>query len=708
MKTFKKSSAVLATSTLLALAGCGGGTADDFTPAPVQNDSPPVHGGDIAMEFQEKDTITFVELLGTPEGRLSGEGNATDADGNFLTVTDVTITTSGPRADEIQTAGIELRGNKLGVRPLDIAPNLDTDETHTVVVNFNISDGANLTPRTATITIVGEDFAPEIANDLVGNFTRDAGASSIDGLLNVSDADGEPLTISNLVASTDNPFELPISINGTNIDVDIAAVESQIPDGQRVTFNYTYTVSDHRFDIERNLTVNVLGVQDVPGAPLVLNYFKSLEVDETDAVMTIDLSDEIQEREGDDIVILDVMADGGDLPYGLNLDGNILEFNPHAFFNAVPAGSFVEKVISYNVEDSNGNRADGTAELTIRINGVQTNLMATALTDPTFEDPSIRGPLVTGGNLAGFNEFGFFSSGCNLIEVTNEAAIFGDYGLKIEGANCELNGGPVIDVLEANKKYAFSMALKNTAEVSGNPWISFWNTPGADTFWAGARYFDNTTINTPLEHVFLLSTFEGGSHAVNVGLSLSFNLAKFFQGFDIHFVDDFHFVEYGFIDLAAHDILTNDVGLFDGEDPLSSVTNVGGTVAVVESGDSMVLEVNTTGSESVTVSLPIDAGAIIEGGRYLLSADVNLTNKEEGADNETFSASLSNGTSAIGSGTFGTAVASATTTSEIFFSEKFDTSDIDWSSETVTVNLTFNGVDSIYHIDNVRLVFIPE
>ena len=714
MNTFKKTKVLLASTILAALTGCG---SEDYTPEATVNTSAPTHGGDISVSLFEKDPIEFVDLLGTPTGAATGDGVAFDADGNYLTVTDIVISLSGPKAEQIGEIGVVLQGNQVGIRSTEIAPLLDTDETHTIVVSFNISDGQNKTPRTATFTIEGEDFAPVAVGDNLGNFTRDAGSASVDMLLNVSDADGEELTISNVTPSSDNPFMLPVTLNGTMLDIDISAIENQIPDGQKVAFEFTYSINDHRFTIERNLTVNVLGVQDVAGAPLVTNYFKAADMNETDGVLVIDLTDEIVEREGDPIMISAVMLDGDALPYGYDLDGNTLTIDPHAFFNDVNAGEFITHKVTYKVSDDQGNESDGLPELSVVINGEQTNLIAETGFSADFEDPANVGPLDSDTNPGGFN-WGWAGWACPAKEIRTESARSGDYGMLMEGSFCHFEIPDIIPALEDNQKYVMSYWLRNESSNgnAGNPYVPIIASVGDsgldNRFWLGSRYFDQS-LNKWMEHAQIINSNDSGNWDGYEGMAIHFGLLKYDDSYagGRHDLDDFSMVKFGHFDTAAHDMIVDDFGLFENSE---TIVSDAGTVAIMVVNGMNKLYVDTTGTANgVTVTLPIKAGAIKTGGRYAVSMNAQLINHDEkyGVDSNTqvvFDVSLSNGMESIASNGNGSTWGASENAVDVIITEEFGrTADIDWSQETLTLNIRFAETDAQYYVDNIRLIAIP-
>ena len=717
MKTFNSSKLLLASSVALALSGCG---SESFTPEVKANNAAPIHGGDINVAFHEKDAIMFVNLLGTPSGTNSGEGVASDADGSYMSVTDYTVQSSGDRAEEIGELGAELNGNKLAIRPTDIAPFLDNDQSHTIVVNYNISDGKNKTPRTATFTFTGEDAAPFAVGDLVGNFTKDAGTGILNVFTNVFDEDLEPLYVdgSLIVADEANPFDLGLSFVDNFLNIDVASIADQIPDGNKVTFNYTYKIQDHNHEIERNMVINILGVKDVPGAPLIPDYFLSSEINETDTVQMYDLAQDVVDREGDAVVVHDITLDGSaDLPYGVEVEENVLYLDPHAYFNQVNNGEFKELLFSFKVSDDQGNISDGERTLTVKLNGEQTNLITASGFNAGFEDESQVGPLDQNANSGGFT-WGWAGWACPEKAYQAESAKSGNYGMRMVGSFCHFEIHNVIPEIEDDQKYAMSYWLRNEASngPAGNPYVPLFANVG-DTgldnkFWAGSRYFDQG-LGKWMEHVQMINTNESGNWDGYENLSANFGLLKYDDSYagGSHDIDDLNLVKFGHFDTEAHDMLVNDAGLFENAE---AVVSTGGVVEIRDDAGDNKLFVDTSGEESgVTISIPVKAGAIRVGERFALSLNAQLINHDtlyavDAGTQVFYSVSLSNGTEIIAGNGDGATWGPNDSAADIIITEEHGRSaDVDWSGETMTLNITLSEANAQYYINNVRLIAIP-
>lgn len=663
---------------------------------------------------------TEVEVEVEIEAEVEQELAAKDADGEPLTVVDLVVTRSGDRIDDIGSLGVDLLGNKVGLRPYEIAPLLDTGESHTITVDYAISDGTNKVARQLTVEIEGEDFAPEFTGNLIGNFTRDAGSSNLDGLKNVVDLDEEMLTIGNLVASDDNPFDLPITVNGTTFDVDVSSVESNIPDGQKVTFNFTYTISDHRFDVERSLVINVLGVQDIAGAPLVLNYFKTDEFDETDGLKTYDLTAEIDEREGDAIVISDLMLDGSaDLPYGVKFEGTTLSFNPNAFYDDIAAGTFKEFLFTYKVADENGNVSDGTPELTLTVNGVESNLLKALGADVGFEN---------GGT-------GIGNTWCDPgSEITNSLSANGEHSFQMLGAPCYAAiQADYFPDLGPGEKYFFSYnAYVGAGDAS--PYFMISADPnGAHNFWQGARPWHPANgswrplmITYDTDAGYLATENADGEKPIDNSESLRMFFLSAWMGNDgMPAFDDFNMVRYD--NLEGVDVITGNVGSFEDADYVPTVTG-GGTIEVQadpNDADNKVLYVDTTGADDagVKISFPIERGAIVPGGKYRVTYDVQYlnfdANKEAGTDPNInqwggyrFEVVFANPDNDLTFSMF----------SDVWNGNAFGTvqgiaderthwlgfgAETNWESDNITASFVLKGVGAQYIIDNVKIDRMP-
>lgn len=701
MKTFKSSKMLLASSVILALSGCG---SEDYTPAAKANNTAPTHGGDISIALHEKDALMFVNLLGTPLGASSGEGVATDADGNYLSVTDVSIQTSGSRVDDIAELGAELNGNQIAIRPSAIEPLLDTDETHTIVVNYNIFDGKNKTPRTATFTFTGEDFAPEAVGDLVGNFTKDAGTGVLNLLTNVTDADEELLMVeqSSVIADAANLFAIPFTVVDNMLNLDVASVEDQIPDGSKVTFNYTYKIKDHNHEVERNMIINILGVKDVEGAPLIGSYFLTDEVDETASMQNYDLLDDVVEREGDAMSVKNLKLNGSDLPYGVMLDGSMLKFSPNAFMTEIDSGANSSFEFTFQIEDEHGNTSDGERSLAITVNGVESNIVAAQGASHTFEGDAL------GGGASDWYNFGW--QGAGGATVSTDSAHFGNNGVELLPG-----GGMAVDWSAQADRIYYYAGWSKTVGANGNAnfpvhFNAYGKNDAGRAWWAGGarQWVADTTVWA--ETAITFNTFSWGWPIYPDASFQVFNGPADSHSTVTAYVDDIRIVDITDIDGYANNMLAAGSESFeDGEVPAN---NGVGSVSVTDTATDVTLGTNalvvdTTGNATASeVLLPVQAGAIKTGGRYMLSLDIHATNAQ--ADTATgFEVKLETASGQVHNFYPSTWSNTANAGVRVMLNTDSATGTPDWENEDVSLRLSLKVADIVYHIDNVALYAIP-
>ncbi|XPF93081.1 Ig-like domain-containing protein [Colwellia sp. RE-S-Sl-9] len=694
MKIIKKSLLIGAIST--ALFGCGD---ESYKPDVKTSNVAPVVSSNIQFTAHETDDGERIYLLGTASGKEANTNNGaagvTDADGDVLFVTNFT-------ADTDDLTGFEFLGNAIFVRPSALASTLDTGETKTVVFSYDVSDGTETSTRTATLSVTGEDVAPIIIGDLVGNYTKDAGTGTLNLLINASDADGEPLTASNLVASADNRFVLPSSLNENNeLVLDIASIASQVADGEKVTLNYTYQISDHNHDLTRNLMINILGVKDVPGAPLISSYFLNDELNETDTSKVYDLVADVVDREGDAIIVKNVKLNGAEaLMYGAKLEGNNLTFTPNAFLTDIAAGANMSFEFTYQIEDANGNTSDGERSLAIVVNGVESNILVNNGASVDFEG-------LPAGNLPsniGWRKITYDGVVANPVVSTNSAHSGSNSIFLEKGLGLEINWPATADRI-----YYYGGWTQTTEDINAN-FLHFNVYGGTRAWWqAGVRQWVNDSTQW-LETTKVFTTFDWDlGTIVPDALFQSLNGPTCCSDSDAY-VDDLRIVDITDIDGYANNMLTMNASSFeDGVVPTNNgvgVIGVTDTATEVTSG-TYALTVDTTDNASASeVVLPVQAGAVKAGGRYMLQLDIHPTNAPVDVATgfevklETASGEVYNFSASTWSNTVNSAV-------RVMLNTDSATGTPDWENEDVSVRLRFQIAGIVYHIDNLALFAIP-
>ena len=115
---------------------------------------------DLFVEGNQPPVVQPIVLATTeddPDLSISLIGNATDPEGDELTAGNVTIVANnGTSPVTLPTGTAELQGSNLLIRP-SLLNYLNAGEKVILQASFSVSDGVNLTPSTATITVDGRD-----------------------------------------------------------------------------------------------------------------------------------------------------------------------------------------------------------------------------------------------------------------------------------------------------------------------------------------------------------------------------------------------------------------------------------------------------------------------------------------------------------------------------------------------------------------------
>ncbi|WP_048694445.1 Ig-like domain-containing protein [Catenovulum maritimum] len=703
MNIMKKS--LLVSAVLTALTGCQ----DDDNSGIVfpQENLAPSQPGDIAVTVNERDErVRQVYLLGTAAGEKSGINDngtpddtsddlsavATDPNGDFLSVIDL-------QSSSEDLTGFEINNGVVTVRPAELKPILDAGDERTVTFTYKISDGELVTEeRKAVITVVGDESVPTAEGDLAYNYTKSSTVEMVDLLLGVEDLDGEDLTISNWQKVGAHAYDLDVSLDTSNLTVDLATVKDAVPSGEFVPFTYSYDISDRKNTITRNITVNYLAVEKIEGAPFFTDYFLTLPVTENTNPTDIDLTMGAEDDDGA-ISIKDLQVEGmSELPKGVSVEGNILSVVPAIYSDDLAPGESQQYVFSFQVEDESGNTADGRRRLTLTINGADNNLLLAQGFNADFEDVNKVGA-VGESNTNDF-VFGWANWGCPVKSIQASSARTGAYGFRLEGNWCDnrIPGQYFIPELKAGEKYVTSYWIRSEEIVgaNGNPYVPIYAGPGdGPRFWVGAR-FQNTNLNEWNQHVQYIDASEA-SFSAHVGKPFWFGLLKY-DGQGKHDIDDLSLIRYSAFMHPSLDLLTSDYGLFENNE---SITSSGGVAEIRDVAGENKLYVDTTGEASgVTVSVPLEAGKIRMNRHYVVEFDVENINSD---DNTTFTVNITNGVESI---TMSGDVEDGS--AELVIDERMAKSaSIDWSAENMTLDITFTGTDTQHYIDNLRLYSAP-
>ena len=446
---------ILASTSAVALLSACGGSGYDANIVTNPNVSP-VHGGDIAITMGEKDEFRFVHLLGTPAGESSGDGIAIDANGDELFISNVQSSLS-------DMTGFELLGPRLGVRPSALIDELDTGTQRVLTLNYEVSDGIASVSRTATITIEGEDFAPEFEPVVTEVLSKFAETTVIDLLAGVVDRDEEPLTAASVVLPDNAPQGL-FSLENNLLTVNVPVIADSIAIGDNRAFDITYKVEDHNNSLPRKLTVDIRGVRLEPVAPIV--YTPQTVVGETaGSRVSIKLTAEpaIVDENGDALSVdFSTISPRSDAPaFSFDLsdkDTSTLVFDPMRFAPHLTPDSVKTFIYDYDVSDGEF-VVPASIEITITHNGSEQ-----ALQNGGFED-GFTGWSNDAGNTqvaSGASETGMQVEGSNYLDFTGVDTV------KRNLSNLTLGASYVLEMrLGQNDPWGGATMLRVYGEVEG-------------------------------------------------------------------------------------------------------------------------------------------------------------------------------------------------------------------------------------------------
>ncbi|WP_041522719.1 Ig-like domain-containing protein [Gilvimarinus agarilyticus] len=357
MKLMNKKT-LLASAIIAVTTGCG---SDDYDRnADKGPNTAPVAGGDIVLNFHEKNAF-FTQYL------LNG---AYDPDGDVLYVQNLS-------ADTEDLTGFEVNEARIGIRPTDLALELDNDETRTVTFSYTISDGQASVDRKLTVTVEGEDFAPEF-DDLFVLIDDKNPTTEVDLVAEVNDPDNEPLLVSNFVASPDLDASLyTLDAENAMLTLETQAILDTLTPGDVAIFrDNNYNVEDHNHSLPRMATIVVAKTSEEPAPPVVLGPAMT-EVSTNGALKMVNLASPgaVLEPNGDAIEIdwsSLAPVDGGPALHFNRSEGTMLAVDGIDFGAFVAEGESKTFTYSYDL-------SDGTADHTVT-NTVEITVMGEAIT----------------------------------------------------------------------------------------------------------------------------------------------------------------------------------------------------------------------------------------------------------------------------------------------------------------------------------------
>ncbi|MCD1595129.1 tandem-95 repeat protein, partial [Thalassospira xiamenensis] len=251
-------------------------------------------------------------------------------------------------------------------------------EGETVVESFEVSidDGhGGVTTTTVDVTLTGTNDAPVINGNVVGGGEEDQATFTVDLLSNATDVDGDVLSVENAVVTVSDGRALDYSIDPqTGAFVLDPEQFNDLAEGESVTIDVDYGVSDGSVSVGASATVTIEGRNDAPAAVADITIVTE---DLTTDPVTGNVLDNDTDADGDTLQVISVNGEAQLIgqaivgTYGsllLNSDGTYVYQidNASAAVQALSAGQIVVESFTYTISDGHGGVSQSTFDVTVQ------------------------------------------------------------------------------------------------------------------------------------------------------------------------------------------------------------------------------------------------------------------------------------------------------------------------------------------------------
>ena len=315
-------------------------TFDDATVYLDGRNNGPMIDADQTAHIQENGTVT-VDVL----------ASAFDFDGDNVTLSYLDAAAFDGQIDIDPQTGALIFDTLTGYEYLS------EGETIEVEIAFSVTDGTDTADGTVTLTIVGTNDAPVVADLFAGSTTEDAGLFTLDLVAHATDPDqGDVLGIEEIQSfSSSNPDRTviwgldPNNQNAIQLDLDQF---NDLGAGESETITITYLVGDNHGGVtQTTATFNVIGLNDAP------TYVDFSPVIPEDEPFYINLLAGVEDADGDTVTLRHV-----DVYLSSNNRSVIYDFDPETGRISFPAGQFDDLAegqtetftIGFYLNDGNG------------------------------------------------------------------------------------------------------------------------------------------------------------------------------------------------------------------------------------------------------------------------------------------------------------------------------------------------------------------
>lgn len=302
--------------------------------------------------------------------------------------------------------------------------------------------------------------APIHNGDLVYALTESDNNITIDLLEGSSDSDNDQLSITNLVANSNNPNK---GVSTANDSVAITPSEfiDDLEEGESIQILFTFDITDGDSVVARQLTVTITGESvivenNAPTHTGDLTY----AVNESSADFTINLLEGTADLDGDDLTITELTASANNPSVGVSIDGNDISISPSSFADTLAESETA--VISYTFKVTDG-ESSTERTLTVTVTGESGD---TGNTGGTNEAPTHSGDIditanESDGDLTIDLLEGTYDSDGDQLEIINLVAGQNNpgSGVSVSGSTIVITPTQFADALEANQSQVISYSF---------------------------------------------------------------------------------------------------------------------------------------------------------------------------------------------------------------------------------------------------------
>ncbi|MEL6815322.1 MAG: Ig-like domain-containing protein, partial [Cyanobacteria bacterium J06598_3] len=314
--------------------------------------------------------------------------NASDPEGDPLAVEAGSfVVTSG------DATGISLNGNSLEVDP-SAYNRLESGQQETVEVSYSIvDDNGGAVTQTAQIVIDGVNDAPVVSGSAIASGSESDAPFTLDLRDNVTDPEGQALTISGLTLQGGD--DAGVTDNGDGTLTVNPSFYSDLSVGESEVLSYSYAVADTQAAIVfQTATITITGENN---QPVAVDISIAATEDGTQVIQAFNATDGDLTDNANLIFNIASQPSEGSVTVD-SANGTQFVFDPGTGFQDLAEGETRDVTFTYTANDGRGedNSLSTPATVTVTVTGTNDNPVTTA-DDFTTEE----GTPFTTGNVLG-------------------------------------------------------------------------------------------------------------------------------------------------------------------------------------------------------------------------------------------------------------------------------------------------------------------